>query len=90
MYYPYCTIGYMQGGEIEVIHTPYKNGCTVVHFEQPDAVYCFKTLDVVIPSYKITSRVGFNDDEVAQLIEFCKNNASLLIKYSQEGGIANA
>ena len=35
MYYPYCTIQ----ESIEVVHTPLKNGYTVVHFEKPDSIF---------------------------------------------------
>lgn len=86
MYYPYCTIQ----ESIEVVHTPLKNGYTTVHFEKPDKIYGFKTLDCVIPSYRVNNIVGFSDTEVSELVTFCRNNASLLLKYASEGGIANA
>lgn len=86
MYYHYCTI--MES--IEVVHTPLKNGYTTVHFEKPDKIYGFKTLDCVIPSYRVNNIVGFSDTEVSELVTFCRNNASLLLKYAREGGIANA
>lgn len=86
MYYPYCTI--MES--IEVVHTPLVNGCTTVHFQKPDPMYSYKTLDCVLPEYKVTNVVGFTDVEVSELVDFCRNNASLLLKYAKEGGIANA
>lgn len=87
MYYPYCTIN----DETEVVHTPLnKDGVTVVHFETPDAVFGFKTLDCTVPGYKIMSRVGYTDEEAARLVQFCMSNAALLLTYAKTGGIANA
>lgn len=43
MYYPYCTIQ----ESIEVVHTPLKNGYTVVHFEKPDSRYRGKNTDML-------------------------------------------
>lgn len=87
MFYPYCTIF----DRIEVCHTPRnKNGCVLVHFEEPDAVYGFKTLEVTIPGYNISSRVGFSDDEVAFLIDFSMHNAGIIMNASIQGGVANA
>lgn len=87
MYYPYCTIE----DRIEVVHTPLnQEGMTVVHFEEPDARFGLKTLDCTIPNYRIVSCVGFSEKEVSSLVEFCRNNASLLLVCAKEGGISNA
>lgn len=86
MYYHYCTIG----NDLEVVHTPLLNGYTTVHFEKPDELYCFKTLDCVIPGYTVAECIGFTKEEMEYLIDFCKHNAHLLLKYTAEGGIENA
>lgn len=87
MFMPYCTIG----DDIEVVHTPLdKTGHTLVHIEIPDAKYCFRTMDCLIPSYRVSNIVGMSDDEVAYYVEFCKRNAGLLLTYADKGGIANA
>lgn len=87
MYYPYCTIE----DKIEVVHSPInQEGITIVHFEEPDSKFGFKTLDCTIPNYRISNCVGFSDEEVSNLVEFCKNNASLLLTYAKEGGIGVA
>lgn len=86
MYYPYCVIK----DSIEVVHTPLRDGKTLVHFEEPDEVVGFKTLDCMIPSYSITNIIGFTQEEVNFLVQFCKNNAHLLLEYASKGGIANA
>lgn len=86
MYYPYCTIG----ESIEVVHTPLKDGKTMVHIEEPDEVVGFKTLDCIIPGYTISNIIGFSQEEVNFLVQFCRNNAHLLLEYAGKGGIANA
>ena len=87
MFYHYCTIG----EDIEVVHTPLNNkGQTLVHIEIPDPKYCFRTMDCLIPTYRVSNIVGMKDDEIAFYVEFCKRNAHLLLKYAALGGIANA
>ena len=86
MFYHYSTIL----DEIEVVHTPLENGHTLVRVEKPDEVYGFKSAECLIPSYKVSNVVGFTDEELVMFVQFCKNNAHLLLKYAEEGGIANA
>ena len=87
MFYPYCTIH----DNIEVTHTPLnKDGKTLVHIEVPDAKYCFKTVDILVPSYVVSNVIGMTDDEINGWVEYCRVNASLLIMCAAQGGIANA
>lgn len=85
MFYPYCTIN----NSIEVVHTPLNNNKTLVHFEEPDAIVGFKTLDCIIPGYQISNITGFSQEEINFLVQFCRNNAHLLLEYASKGGIAN-
>jgi len=78
------------GEDLEVTHSKWNGEFTLVRFEKPDAIYCFKTLDCTIPYYRVSNIVGFTEDEVAWLVQFCRNNAGSLITYSKCGGIANA
>ena len=87
MFYPYCTIG----DNIEVAHTPLdKSGHTLVRIEIPDEKYCFKTMDCLIPSYRVSNVVGMSNEEIAYFTDFCQKHAHLLLKYAGTGGIANA
>lgn len=87
MFYPYCTIG----NDIEVVHTPLdESGYTLVHIEIPDEECCFKTMDCLIPSYKVSNVVGMSDEEVEEFVDFCHRHAHLLLKYASIGGIANS
>lgn len=86
MFYPYATIG----DDLEVCHSKLVNNSVVVHFEQPDEKFCFKVLECVLPSYKITKRVGFTNAEVKNLMTFCRNNSSLILTFAKSGGAMNA
>lgn len=86
MFYPYCTIK----DSIEVVHTPLIENKTMVHFEEPDAIVGFKILDCIIPGYQISNITGFSQEEINFLVQFCRNNAHLLLEYASKGGIANA
>lgn len=86
MFYPYCTIK----NRIEVCHSPLENGYVTVHFEEPDEIYGFKELNVVLPGYTVVSRVGFTDVEVSSLIDFTRCNASVIGNCAQQRGFSNA
>lgn len=86
MLLPYVTIG----NDFEVTHTEWNGESTTVHFELPDEVYGFKTLDCKIPSYELSGIYGFTQKEIDWCLDFCRRNAHLLIRYSKVGGIAKA
>ena len=87
MFMTYCTIG----NDIEVVQTPLdKTGHTLVRIEVPDEVYCFKTMQCLIPSYELSDVYGMTDEEIERYLQFCKNNADLLLKYAACGVIDNS
>lgn len=87
MFMPYCTLG----DDIEVVHTPLNSkGQTLVHIEIPDAKYCFRTMDCLVPTYVVSNVVGMSDEEIAFYLDFIKHNAHLLLKFAREGGVMNA
>lgn len=91
MFYPFCEIC-TDDGDIAVVQSPLtKDGHTVVHFEKPDSVYGFKTVEITVPDYIIGNRIGFTDDELSSLLQFTQNTAHLLLKYAQiPGGVNEA
>lgn len=87
MYIPYITIG----EDMEVATSPLNsNGETIVNIEKPSAKYGFKTFECIIPGYEIKKSYGFTEKEIERLIQFCKDNADLLILNAKHGGLANA
>lgn len=81
--YHYCT--FYDG--IEICHSEYIRGYVIVHFEQPDKKFGFKTMQCRIPDYRIRRVVGFKRQEVARLVQFTKNNTDLIIAGAKAGGI---
>ena len=67
------------------MHTPLVDGKTTVHITEGE-----KVMDCVLPSYQISRLVGFNQEEVRFLLEFCRTNAHLLIDFARKGGASNA
>ena len=86
MFYPYCTVN-----ETEIVHTPLNSaGQTLVHIEEPSDIYCFKTMDCLIPTYVVSNVIGFTREEVSGWVDFCRHNAGILLNCAKQGGIANA
>lgn len=61
-----------------------------MHIEEPSDIYCFKTMDCLIPTYVVSNVIGFTPDEVAYWVDFCRHNAGILLNCAKQGGIANA
>jgi hypothetical protein len=78
------------GNDIEVSHTPLENNSTTVHIEIPDEKYCFKIFECILPSYQIVNRYGLTDEEIKYYLQYCRNNAHLLLQYAKLGGVENA
>lgn len=83
MFVPYMTIG-----EMEITHSLAQNDDDNVQvlFEQPDDIYFFKTALVDINRMFILKREGFSDEEMSELIRFCRNNKDSILHYSKHGG----
>lgn len=90
MLYPYATLS----DETEVAHSENKLGngefLVAVRFEKADEKYTFKVLEIELPTYRILKVNGFTKDEAQKLLEYTRNNCSLILEYSQKGGMANA
>ena len=86
MMYPYITL--QDGTEIVHSHILEENNekKVEVHFER-STENGFDTARCELPSYKWLKRDGFLDEEILFFEEFLKNNAHLLFKYAENGGI---
>jgi hypothetical protein len=40
-----------------------------------------------LPTYAIIKREGYSDGEITKFIEFLKNNAHLIYRYAEDGGV---
>ena len=87
MMYPFMTLN----DDTEITHSEMKpDGKVKVYIETPDEKYCFKHATCWLPDYKWEDTKGFSDTEMAYFKQLIRNNAHLIIEFSQEGGILNA
>lgn len=86
MMYLYITLA----DETEIVHSQIldKNGekSVEVHFERATE-NGFDTAICSIPSYKWIKKEGFSDEEIELFEKLLHNNAHLLFKYAENGGI---
>ena len=89
MLYPFMTLN--DGTEIvhsETIETAGKEKVEV-RIEKP--VYGgFHSATCWLPEYKWENIAGYSDSEMAYFKQLIRNNAHLIIEFSQDGGILNA
>ena len=86
MMYPYLVLA----DETEISHSHIiENGEkkeVEIHFEQPSEDG-FATARCSLPTYTWIIREGFTDAQIHQFEQFLQNNAHLLFKYAESGGI---
>ena len=86
MMYGYMTLPDNTG----VAHSEMKeDGSVKVYFEKP-VEGGFQNATCWLHSYRWENIEGFTDDEVQSLERFLKNNAHIIIEFSQDGGFDNA
>ena len=76
--------------ETEIVHSQIinDNGMqrVIVHFERPTD-NGFDSARCSLPEYKWLYKSGYSDDEISFFEQLLHNNAHLLYKYAQNGGI---
>ena len=86
MMYPYIILS----DETEITHSHIieKNNIkeVEVHFERPTE-NGFDMARCSLPTYKWIKIEGFSDVEIRKFEQFLRNNAHLLYKYAENGGI---
>ncbi len=66
-----------------------ENKTVQVHFERP-VEGGFDSARCELPSYKWIKREGFTDDEIKKFTRFLENNAHLIFRFADNGGILSA
>ena len=86
MMYPYMTLA----DETEIVHSHLieENGQkkVIVNFERPTEAG-FDSARCELPSYTWLYKEGYSDQEITMFEELLQNNAHLLFKYAEMGGI---
>ena len=87
MMYPFMTLN----DDTEITHSEMKeDGRVKVYIETPDATDGFHNAVCWLPEYTWEKVYGYSDEEMEYFRRLIRNNAHLIIEFSQDGGILNA
>lgn len=87
MMYPYITFA----DETEIVHSNIiadddEIKKVIVHFERPcEDGFCVARFE--LPNYTLIKKEHFSDKEIEFFKEFLQNNAHLIYKYAESGGV---
>lgn len=87
MMYPYLTLN----DDTEITHSEmHSDGRIKVYIETPDLKDGFHNATCWLPDYTWENINGYSDEEIQFFKKLVRNNAHLIIEFSQEGGLLNA
>ena len=87
MMYPYLTLN----DNTEITHSEMKeDGSVKVYIETPDETGGFRSAVFWLPSYTWEDVKGYTDAEMTFFKELIRNNAHVIIEFSQDGGVLYA
>ena len=86
MMYPYMTLN----DDTEITHSEMtEDGSVKVYIETPDENDGFHNATCWLPEYRWENIFGYSEEELEYFKKLVKNNAHLIIEFSQEGGFSN-
>ncbi|MBR3016323.1 MAG: hypothetical protein IKH57_04480 [Clostridia bacterium] len=84
MMYPFMTLN----DDTEITHSEMKpDGRVKVYIETPDIKDGFHNAVCWLPAYQWENIKGYSEAEMAYFKKLVRNNAHLILEFSQEGGI---
>ena len=87
MMYPYMTLN----DDTEITHSEMKaDGSVRVYIETPDAKDGFHHAICWLPAYRWEDVSGYSNDEMRRFERLVRDNAHLMLEFSQCGGVLNA
>ena len=87
MMYPFMTLS----NDTEITHSEMKpDGSVKVYIETPDETGGFHSATCWLPEYRWETISGYSETEKAYFKQLLRNNAHLILEFSQEGGVLNA
>jgi len=87
MMYPYMTLN----DDTEITHSEMKpDGRVKVYIETPDERDGFHNATCWLPEYRWEDVSGYSETEIDFFRELIRNNAHLILEFSQEGGFESA
>ena len=86
MMYPYMTLN----DDTEITHSEMtEDGRVKVYIETPDENDGFHNATCWLPEYRWENIFGYSEEELEYFKKLVRNNAHLIIEFSQEGGFSN-
>ena len=87
MMYPFMTLN----DDTEITHSEMKpDGRVKVYIETPDVKDGFHNATCWLPDYTWENVNGYTEKEMACFQNLVRNNAHLMLEFSQDGGVLNA
>lgn len=87
MMYPFMTLN----DDTEVTHSEmHADGRVKVYIETPDEENGFHNAVCWLPDYTWEYVHGYSDEQMSYFRDLIRNNAHLILEFSQDGGILNA
>lgn len=85
--YPFLTLD----DETEITHSEMMpDGTVKIYVETPDEKDGFHSAVCYLPEHRWTNVVGYSAEQMTRFEELIKNNAHLILEFSQKGGVLNA
>ena len=87
MMYPFLSLN----DETEIVHSEmHEDGRVKVYVEKPDEKDGFHNAVCWLPTYQWEDNHGFTPEEIAKYQKIIESTAHLILRFSKEGGFANA
>ena len=87
MMYPFLSLN----DDTEITHSEMlSDGRVKVYIETPDLKDGFHNATCYLPEYLWENVCGYSDDEMKYFKQLVRNNAHLILEFSQVGGVLNA
>ena len=87
MMYPFLTLD----DDTEIVHSEMqKDGSVKVYIETPDEKDGFHNATCFLPEHRWEAVHGYSDAELEQFKHLLRNNAHLIMEFSQKGGVLGA
>lgn len=85
--YPFMTLN----DDTEIVHSEMQpDGRVKVYIETPDERDGFHNATCYLPDYQWENIYGYSETEINYFKKLLRDNAHLIIEFSQEGGVLNA
>ena len=85
---PFGYFTMLNGKRLDVmILTADSEGKGYLKFEVPDKIYGFKSCKITYPNLVIEEVFGFDDDDLAWIVQLCKNNLRTIKEIGETGEI---